>query len=149
MLKPILGQDWVLELGQLWFDPDHAQGTDGTDPAQADVATLGKGRGIPVWGLNNPCSTQSIAASKSTREREQQLPDRRGDTNPVPRLRVEYVSASSTKSPMFSWAEDDTSINKPSAQLEFSFYLQICHSNCVSSLSQTRTSFSPIQETGA
>lgn len=65
----------MLELGQPWFDPDHAQETDGTDPAQADVATLGKGRGIAVCLLNNACSSQSIAASKSTREREQQLPD--------------------------------------------------------------------------
>lgn len=97
----------------------------------------------------DPCSPQSITAPKSTREREQQLPARRGDTNPVPRLRVKYVSASSTKSSMFSWAEDDTSTNKPSAELEFSFYLQICHLNCVSSLSQTRTPSSPIQETGA
>lgn len=67
----------MLELGPPWFDPDHAQGegTHGTDSAQADVATLGKGRGIAVHWLNNPCSTQSIAASKSTREKEQQLPD--------------------------------------------------------------------------
>lgn len=132
-------------LGEPWFDPGHAQGegTDGIDSAQADVATLGKGRGLLCVGLIIPAA---LRASKSTREREQQLPARRGDTNPVHRLRVKYVSI---KSSMFSWAEDDTSINKPSAQLEFSFYLQIFHLNCISSLSQTRTSSSPIQETGA
>lgn len=77
VLKPILGWGWlpaVLELGPPWFDPDHAQG-EGTDSAQADVATLGKGGGIAVCWLNNPCSTQSIAASKNTRKKEQQLPD--------------------------------------------------------------------------
>lgn len=69
VLKPILGQDWVpavLGLGEPWFDPGHAQGegTDGTDSAQADVATLGKGGGIAVCGFNNPCSTQSLKKHK-------------------------------------------------------------------------------------